>query len=247
MSVLSVLPIAVLLTATLSGVFGMGGGMILMGVYAWALPVSEAMTLHGATQLTANGSRFWIHRQHLYWKSFPFYFSGVAVTAGIMVWLAIVLSKHMMFICLGLVPFISLIPYLPKLNFATPKHAFFCGMLVTGSQLTAGVSGALLDIFFLGGNLNRFQVIATKAFTQSVGHLIKLIYFSFLVGGTFGTSNLPWWIFPLVMVSAVLGSKFGKAILVRITETGFLKYSRRVILTIGAIYILRGVSGFVFS
>lgn len=243
MHVFWALPFAVLITATLSGVFGMGGGMILMGVYAWALPVADAMTLHGATQLTANGSRFYIHRKNLYWQSFPFYFSGVALTAVIMTLLAVTLSKNAMFICLGLVPFISLVPKLPRLNFQVPHHAFLCGIVVTGSQLTAGVSGALLDIFFLDGKLNRFQVIATKAFTQSVGHLLKLIYFTVLVGGTYRSNNLPWWIFPVVMVCAVLGSKFGKAILVRLTETGFLKYSRRVILTIGAIYILRGLSG----
>jgi uncharacterized membrane protein YfcA len=247
MNVLWLLPLAVLVTATISGVFGMGGGMILMGVYAWALPVSEAMTLHGATQLTANGSRFWIHRKNLYWKSFPYYFSGVALTALIMTMLALVLSKSMMFICLGLIPYISLIPKLPRLNFGLPHHAFFCGILVTGSQLTAGVSGALLDIFFLDSKLNRFQVIATKAFTQSVGHLLKLFYFTILVGGAYGSTSLPLWIFPVVMVCAVMGSKFGKAILVRLTETGFQKYSKRVILTLGAIYIAKGVSGMWFS
>jgi hypothetical protein len=44
-------------TSVISAVFGMAGGMILMGVYAIALPVQVAMILHGITQLFANGFR----------------------------------------------------------------------------------------------------------------------------------------------------------------------------------------------
>ena len=53
------------LTSVLSGVLGMGGGLILMGGLAVFLPVPAAMVVHGVAQLTANGSRALIHREHV--------------------------------------------------------------------------------------------------------------------------------------------------------------------------------------
>jgi uncharacterized membrane protein YfcA len=38
-------------TAFLSGIFGMAGGLILIGVLLVILPVPEAMMLHGVTQM----------------------------------------------------------------------------------------------------------------------------------------------------------------------------------------------------
>ena len=68
------MPLAVILaivafaTAVLSGVFGMAGGVILMGVYVVALPVRDAMVLHGVTQLAANGSRALFLVEHARWR-----------------------------------------------------------------------------------------------------------------------------------------------------------------------------------
>ena len=50
-------------TAFLSGVFGMAGGLILVGVLLALLPVPEAMALHAITQMASNG---W--RSLLWWR-----------------------------------------------------------------------------------------------------------------------------------------------------------------------------------
>ena len=44
-------------TAFLSGIFGMAGGMILVGVLLALLPVPAAMALHAITQMASNGWR----------------------------------------------------------------------------------------------------------------------------------------------------------------------------------------------
>ena len=44
-------------TAFLSGIFGMAGGLLLMGILAFLLPVSAAFVTHGILQLVANGWR----------------------------------------------------------------------------------------------------------------------------------------------------------------------------------------------
>jgi uncharacterized membrane protein YfcA len=46
---ISALSLAMVGTSFLSGIFGMAGGMILIGILLALLPVPEAMMLHGIT------------------------------------------------------------------------------------------------------------------------------------------------------------------------------------------------------
>ena len=41
-------------TALLSGVFGMAGGLILVGVLVVIMPLPQAMVLHAVTQMASN-------------------------------------------------------------------------------------------------------------------------------------------------------------------------------------------------
>src|SRR4029453_13451951 len=57
-----VVAIVVLVTSFLSGIFGMAGGLILLGVLLIILDVASAMILFGTTQLGANGWRAFLWR-----------------------------------------------------------------------------------------------------------------------------------------------------------------------------------------
>ena len=50
-----------------------------------------------------------------------------------------------------------------------------------GLMLMTGVSGPLMDTFFLGGNFGRREIVATKATCQVASHLTKLIYFGGII------------------------------------------------------------------
>jgi len=60
--------LATLGTAFLSSIFGMLGGLILMGILVSIMPVSQAMVLHGLIQLTSNGYRAWLNRKDINWS-----------------------------------------------------------------------------------------------------------------------------------------------------------------------------------
>jgi hypothetical protein len=47
----------------------------------------------------------------------------------------------------------------------------------------AGVSGPILDVFFARSEMSRQAVVATKAMSQCVSHLLKIVYFGGLVAG----------------------------------------------------------------
>lgn len=228
---------AVFGTSILSGVFGMAGGLILMGVLASMLPVPLAMTAHGFAQFIANGTRFLSLLEHVDWRSAGYYVLGTTAAAGIFWFVLYTPSRALLFFALGAIPILSLLPLAPKFDFQIPRHAIACGFLNTAAHLTAGVSGPLLDLFFVNSRMNRFEIIATKAFTQTLGHALKVGYFASLANAF---TELPLWLPIGVAASAVFGTHAGGWILRRMSEGSFRLYLRRIFLLIGCVYLARG-------
>ena len=56
-------------TSFLSGIFGMAGGLVLMGVLLALLPLPEAMALHAVTQMASNGWRGLLWWRHVRWRA----------------------------------------------------------------------------------------------------------------------------------------------------------------------------------
>ncbi len=141
------------------------------------------MIIHGVVQGTANGSRAWMLRKHLAWKILPPYLLGAALSFGAFASVAFLPNVHWVMIAIGSLPWIALIvPKLNGLDVTHPTTAVVCGTSVTAAQLFAGASGPLLDFFYLHARLDRYQVVANKALTQTIGHMLKLVYYGGVVG-----------------------------------------------------------------
>lgn len=244
-------------TATLSATFGMAGGLILMGVYTALLPVPQAMVLHGVTQLVANGGRAWLLRGHVRVDGVRFYLLGAAVAWVALRSVAWVPDEATVYLGIGATPFVALLlPPWRVLDFARRSGATLCGLLVAGTQLAFGVAGPLLDVFFVRTQLLRREVVATKALTQSLSHTLKITYFAPLlvvattsIGGTAevgpGTASpLPGLALAgaVTVVGAFAGTHVGGRLLERIGEDTFRRWTRRLVLAIGAIFLVRGLS-----
>jgi uncharacterized membrane protein YfcA len=237
---LALIPGVVIATAIVSGIFGMGGGMLLMGAYALLLPVAAAMVLHGVTQLASNGFRAVLLRRHIYWPAFGWYALGSLVSLAVFAWLAIRVDRATLLIVLGGGPvLVAALPTPAWLRIEVPAVAVGCGMIATAAQLVAGVAGPMLDIFFIKGQLDRYQVIGTKAVTQSFGHLIKIVYFGALLRVS---TDLPPWIYPVAIACAFTGTRIGTALLARLTDVQFRRWSARLIMAIGLVFAARGVA-----
>ena len=66
-------------TAFLSGIFGMAGGLVLVGVLLALLPLPEAMALHAVTQMASNGWRGLLWRKHVVWRPVLWVVAGYAL------------------------------------------------------------------------------------------------------------------------------------------------------------------------
>src|SRR5712671_966564 len=69
-------------TAFLSGLFGMAGGLILIGVLLTILPLPSAMVLHAITQMASNGWRAFLWRSHIRWRPVSIYLNRMRGRAG---------------------------------------------------------------------------------------------------------------------------------------------------------------------
>ena len=73
---LALLGLTILISSFISGVFGMAGGMILLGVLLNYFDVPSAMILFSIIQFCANGWRAWQWRQYVRWPIFYKYLGG---------------------------------------------------------------------------------------------------------------------------------------------------------------------------
>jgi len=231
--------ISVLATSFLSGIFGMAGGMILMGVLVALMPVSAAMVLHGAAQLTANGWRAVLWRRHVDLNIFGRFLLGLLAAGLIFAFIGFIPDRAMVLITLGILPFLVVIiprQYVPQV--ASRWGAELCGLLNTAMQFIAGVSGPLLDVFYVRTEMDRRAVVATKAACQACAHLAKLIYFGQALSSG---ESLPGFLLGLAIVMAIIGTSLSKFVLERLNDQQFRRWTQILVMVIGSVYLVQGV------
>ena len=231
-----------LVTSLVSGVFGMAGGLMLMGALAVVLPVRAALVTHGLIQMVANGWRAVLHRKHVQWRIVGLYALGSAGVATVLAFISYAPSKPLLYLLLGLVPGLTWLPRrILQLDAAKPPQAVLCGVLVTGLNLLAGVAGPLLDIFFIRTDMTRHRIVATKATTQVFSHLAKVLVYGAPLIGAGGKGMPPLWVFAVSIPLAMTGTVLGGRILDRLSDKHFLSWTRYIVTAIGLLYLLQAV------
>ncbi len=237
---LAILAVSSLVTSFISGILGMAGGMILMGVLLALMPLPAAMMLHGITQLAANGWRAVLLRAEVDWRVFRGYVVGALAALLLFTLVRLVVSKPVALIAMGLTPFATM--WLPEglhLNAQRRGQAFLCGVLCAAVSLTAGVSGPILDVFFVRTGMRRHAVVATKALTQSFTHILKIFYFGAVISLQGG--NVRPWLAAMMVVLALVGTSLSRSVLERMNDVSFRRWTRWTVLTLGAIYLANGL------
>lgn len=240
--ILVVILAATFATAFLSSIFGMLGGLILMGILISFLPVGPAMVLHGLIQTTSNGYRAWLNRADINWKIILTLLIGSSISLIILFFIAFQPSQILVIFALGLLPFVAwAVPKELSLDVTKPPIGVLAGGVVVGTNLIAGVGGPLLDIFFQRVEMTRHQVVATKAVAQTIGHISKIIFFGGLLV-SFRTENWPnltFLIFAIIL--SVIGTTLGKKVLDIIDDAIFFRWTQLIVLSVGGIFIIRGL------
>jgi uncharacterized protein len=236
LSVLAIIGITIVFSSFLSGVFGMAGGMVLLGVLLNYFDVATGMILFSIIQLFSNGWRVVQWRHYVLWPIFGWYLVGAAISFTLMWTIAFVPDKAMVYLALGLMPFvIEALPRSMRPNIERRGVPFFTGLVTTVIQILAGVGGLFLDIFFQKSMLDRKTTNATKAVAQTFSHVVRAFYF----GSLSGVGDLPVWELPVAIVLAVGGTSLAPIVIERMTDHGFRQWTRAIIFAISAVYLGR--------
>jgi uncharacterized membrane protein YfcA len=238
--VFSILAVSTLVTSFISGILGMAGGMIFMGVLLAMLPLPVAMLLHGIVQLASNGWRAMMLRKDIDWRVIAGYAAGAALSFVVFALFRLVVNKPAALIAMGLTPFVALmLPQNLHLNVERPWHPFACGLVCHSLALTAGISGPLLDVFFVRSKMTRHAVIATKAVTQCFSHLTKILYFGGVV--VVGGGQVDPWIGAMMVTLAIVGTSLSKFVLEKMNDESFRMWSRWTVMSLGGFYLASGI------
>ena len=225
-------------TAFLSGLFGMAGGMILIGVLLMLMPLPTAMVLHAITQMASNGWRAFLWRSHIRWRPVSVYLIGCALALGAWSNTRYVPDKPIALLLLGVTPFMArVLPSGLKPDPESVGQGSFYGFICMGLMLMTGVSGPLLDTFFLGGNFGRREVVATKATCQVASHFTKLIYFGGIIDSA---ATLDPVLAAVAVAASMLGTTLARRILEAMTDLQFRTWANRLITTVAGYYIIYG-------
>jgi len=225
-------------TSLLSGIFGMAGGMILIGVLLVLLPVLEAMILHGVTQLASNGWRGLLWWRHVRWAAVGAYVAGCVVALGLWSFTRYVPGTPVALLMLGLTPF--LVRLAPKNYRPNPESLLqggLYGMACITLILMTGVAGPLIDQFFLGGKFDRREIVATKAMCQIVGHSAKLVYFGSLIDQAASVDPI---VAVLAIVSSMVGTTLAKQVLEAMSDQQYRRWANGIITAIAGYYVVHG-------
>ena len=237
---------ATFVTSFISGIFGMAGGMILMGVLVAVVAVPMAMVTHGAIMMVANGWRAYLLKDAILWLVFWRYMIGAAAGVGLLFLIFWRPDKTAIYFILSAIPVII---WLPKtwfrLDIRRRGQAEFTGFVVQAMNTLAGVAGPLLDIFFVNTDMTRQQIVATKSATQCVSHMIKIWFWTapLLIAAQMPANEIlpPLW---LVLAAAPLAmgpTWLGKQVLERMQDASFQSWVKWLVTVIGVVYFMRAM------
>lgn len=250
-AVIAVILAATLITAAISGVFGMAGGLLLMGVLTSFTPVATAMVMHGFIQIISNFSRAALWRKHISWALVGRYAIGIGAALLLIAAIAWRPTQPQVFLMLGGT---AMLVWIPKkwieINVERRFQAEVCGFLVQTLNTISGVAGPLLDLFFVKTLLPRQTVVATKAATQVMAHAVKIGFWGWPLLEMLNSSRAaeahvpPLWVFAAVIPLSLFGTWAGGRVLDRMTDVSFREWTKWIVTVTGTVYLVRGVMGY---
>ena len=111
---------AVAVTSFISGVFGMAGGLILMGVLTVLLPVRTAMVLHAIVQFASNAWRAVVWRRFVAVRIVVPYVAGGLVALAAFTVASYQPERAWVLLMLGVMPFLG---WLTPARLAPRRHS----------------------------------------------------------------------------------------------------------------------------
>lgn len=224
-----------LLAATISGVAGFGGGLILLPLLTYFEPLNVAVPLLTVAQLFGNGSRVYFSYKELRWRPVILFLLGAIPFAVLGSRLMVNIDSSLLKICIGI--FLVLVVIYKRCNkkdFGLNRYWLIPGGAITGfvSGLI-GSAGPVGAVFFLGLKLPPLSYISSEAFTALSMHLTKIFVY-----GKYELLNIDTFVTGTLAGFAMVGGSYlGKRIITKIS-TKRVDFIIEILLLVSAVQLI---------
>ena len=234
-----IIPLVTFFTAMLTGVVGMGGGLVLLLIMADFLPFAVLIPVHGINQLVQHFTRAAVSIPNIDRRIAIQFGLGAIVGAAIGSQFVTNVTEEIFKILLGC--FILGCLLLPKLKIKIPKIPAewpLIGAFTSCVGLFIGNTGVFMSPFYLNRGFKKEQLVATKSACQVAVHSTKIIAFVAL-GFTLGPYLL---LVVLMAIASFAGSYMSKKVLGKISEELFLILFKVTIVLLSLRLIVGGLN-----
>jgi uncharacterized membrane protein YfcA len=226
---------ASLVTATISSLTGMAGGVVLLSLMTLVLPVKLIIPIHGLVQLFSNALRVYYLKKSVQLNFIKFYIIGLPLGAMLSVFfLRNVLNETWLLVMLAILISYSIFKpkKLPSLKIKNTSWSLV-GLITGMLAILVGSVGPFLAAFYVRDDMDKEEIVATKATMQFLAHIIKIPSFIFIGFNYFEHITLT----TIMVIGALIGTKMGVIALKKIDNKSF-HYLFKIFLFIALVRII---------
>ena len=114
-------------TSALTAAAGIGGGLLMLAIMIYLLPIAALIPVHGLVQLGSNASRTWVQRANINWRVTWIFLVGSLLGAVLGVALAVQIPETYLLTFLGLFVLVMVWIKFPALKNASPSFVGLAG------------------------------------------------------------------------------------------------------------------------
>jgi len=204
-------------TSALTAAAGVGGGLALLALMTYIVPISALIPVHGTVQLGSNAGRAFLMRSHVAWVFLSAFVVG-AIPGALFGRVAIgLLPDSGMKILLGLFVLVLAWIRMPKLAGVGRRGFVATSFVTTFMTMILGATGPFIAVVLSKTFPDRLRLVGTMAAFMTAQHLVKIVVFA-LAGFAFG-SWLP--LMAAMIITGFAGTWSGKHVLLKLPESRF--------------------------
>ena len=228
-------------TAALSGVAGIGGGTILIGVlYAIGLAPAVAVPLHASVQFVSNLSRTLAYFRHVEWRAAGWFLLTAAPTPFLIAPYVAAADVNLILLLLAGLILTSLIPSRGRAEPLRPTPSFLLAGFLNGTLgMFVSATGLFVGRLFLRPEWPKERVIATLAMTQTLGHLLRVLGYASV--GFAVTEQLD--LFVPIALAVIAGTFAGRGLNEKLDERAFRTLFKAILVVLSLKLIYDGATG----
>ena len=217
--------------STLTGIMGVGGGVLILVIMAQFVPPSVLIPLHALVMLYSNLNRVVIQRRHIRWGYvWPFLAAGVIAIALVSPWVD-AMPVDLGQLLLGL--FVLIATWRPHWFQVGQWPASLSGGITGALSMFLGAMGPMVMAVLPRASWSRHEIIATHGMVMGLQYGVKAMAFAWI--GFEWIAYLPALV--AMCLASTLGNLAGARLLGRVPEQYF-KWTLNALLTVLALRLV---------